>query len=180
MEQQLGLKGMLPVLREAIEAISSSDADRLHELSNHTIHTASLFQDRDSITIAVIMYSISKIIARTGKVPDVITKQVEHCTRHLEKGETRAFQGCLKNVLEAISKADTKLKWYIDEVIQQAQIKKGSRIHEHGISIARAAELLGVNEWDLMRYVGHTNIAEKSESSVSVNERLGFTRRLFR
>ncbi len=76
-----------------------------------------------------------------------------------------------------INKIDTKLKLYIEEVISKAKVKKGSKLHEHGLSIARTAEVLGISQWELMNYVGKTTIS--TVDGVDVKTRLNFARKLF-
>ena len=55
---------VLRILRETREAVKKEDNIKLKELSNQTIHTASIYQDIDNITVAVTIYAISKIIER--------------------------------------------------------------------------------------------------------------------
>ena len=46
------------------------DVSGIKLLSNHVIHNASVFQDEDSISIAILIYSLSKIIERKEKELD--------------------------------------------------------------------------------------------------------------
>ena len=47
------LAGILKVKEE-------SDAAQIKELSNHVIHNASIFQEEDSVSIAILIYALSK------------------------------------------------------------------------------------------------------------------------
>ena len=78
-----------------------------------------------------------------------------------------------------INGIDSKLRFYIEEVINQSEIKKAGSIYAHGISIGRAAEILGVSQWDLLRYIGKTTLSEVSGEIISVRDRLKFARGLF-
>ena len=49
---------------EILEAKEEKDPMELKELSNNTIHNASVFQDECSVSIAVLIYALSKIIER--------------------------------------------------------------------------------------------------------------------
>ena len=49
---------------EILETKEEKDTMELKELSNNTIHNASIFQDECSISIAVLIYALSKIIER--------------------------------------------------------------------------------------------------------------------
>ena len=88
------------------------------------------------------------------------------------------YKFAIKGVFKEIAKTESKIKVYIEEVIHQAQIKKGSKIFEHGISIARASEMLGISQWELMRYIGKTSITEYAGAEIT-KKRLKIARELF-
>ncbi|HIG96307.1 TPA: hypothetical protein HA249_05475 [Candidatus Woesearchaeota archaeon] len=152
------------------------------EISDHTIHTASIFQDHDSIAFAVVVFSLFKISLRVRdkkkfakRVQSVLTRLKED----LQKGDARSYRLRIKKLFEKISDIDNKFKRYVDEVISHAQVKKGTKVYEHGVSIARAAEILGVSHWELMSYVGKTGIPERERVSETITQRMRFARRLF-
>jgi len=55
---------ILEVLRETKEALRRKDNIRIKNLSNEVIHNSSINQDPDVISVAVIIYSLSKLIER--------------------------------------------------------------------------------------------------------------------
>lgn len=175
-------KDIISVLKDAEEYIKKGSFSGLKELSNRTVHNSSIFQDEDSISIAVVMYSLSKICeAGVGRAwLERADKLLGHARRHLEKSEFSRYKSVVRKLTGFISRADAKFRAYIQDVIQQAQVRKGSRIYYHGISLARAAGLLGVSQWELMGYVGRTHIIESYHASGGVRARLDFARRLFR
>ena len=67
------------------------------------------------------------------------------------------------------------------KVINKAKINKGSRIYEHGISIGRTSDLMGISQWELMSYVGKTNIEDIGETQkvTSVRKRIAIAKQLF-
>ena len=81
--------------------------------------------------------------------------------------------------IHLIGKIDEKLELYIEEVIEKSKIKKGSIIYEHGISVGKVAELLGLSTWELMNYIGKTTIADAGRERINVERRLAFARELF-
>ncbi len=172
---------IISVLKSAEGFISKGIFSGLKDISDQTIHNSSIFQDEDSISIAVVTYSLSKICesgvgrAWLGKA----SKLLGHARRHLEKGEFNRYRAVVKRLTEFISRADSKFRAYIQDVINQAEVRKGSRVYYHGISLARAADLLGVSQWELMGYVGRTQIIESYGSVEGVKERLEFARSLF-
>ena len=174
-------KDILAVLKEAIQLIKEERYDEIKELSNHTIHNASIFQDQDSVSVAVIIYSMSKMIERSGKEPGEIAGKlaglISDAAALLEKGRIDEYEAAIKGVFDRISKEDERLGIFIQEIVEQAEIKKGSKLYDHGISIARSAEVLGISQWDLMSYVGKTTMTEAAP--VDVKKRLDFARELF-
>jgi len=171
---------ILSILKEAVAAISDGDMMKLSELSNHTIHNASIFQDEDSISIAVVIYALSKIFGREhGVVDKNILEQLRAASQSLERDNFGRFKDTIHEITKTISSLDSKLKLYIEEVVNQAQIRKGSKIYEHGISLARASEMLGISQWELMSYVDKTQIIDRAEKARKAKNRIIFTRRLF-
>lgn len=176
--EQTVKEDILSILNSAITAFKEKDSFRLREISDHTVHNASIYQDKDSITVAVIMYSLSKIIDRSGISPEM-EYYLETAKNAIEENNIEAYEESIKDIIDLISTIDRKLNMYIQRVIQEAQIKKGSRLYEHGISLAKTAELLGISQWELMKYVGHTNIADSFDDEVNVDQRLEHLRGLF-
>lgn len=180
-------KDIISILRMALQIIKKEDIPALDELSNHTIHNASIFQDKDSITLAIVIYALSKIVHRSEVDPkhwkkvykDVISA-LQDARFYLEKDQEEKYKKVIKSILKHIGEVDDKLKLYIDDVLDKAKIVKGSKLYEHGVSIERAAELLGVSQWELMSYVGKTRIIDKYEEEViPVNIRLDYAKKLF-
>src|SRR3989344_9523517 len=59
-----GVGHVKEILEETKISLKQNDSIKLKELSNQTIHAASIYQDTDSISIAIITYSLSKILER--------------------------------------------------------------------------------------------------------------------
>ncbi|MDO8740711.1 MAG: hypothetical protein Q7J54_04050 [Candidatus Woesearchaeota archaeon] len=171
-------KDILKIIDDGLILIGQKNFVDLKKISNHTIHNASIFQDRDSISIAIIIYAMSKIMERTGSIDAEIVKKLKDAYDLLIKDKTKEYQDAIKNILELISKVDVKLKQYIDEVIKQAEVKKGSKLYEHGLSIAQASELLGISQWELMSYIGKTSITEEGKIT-DIKKRLELARNIF-
>lgn len=187
MEQKVK-ENIFHVLAESIKAIKENDIINLKELSNHTIHDASTLQDEYSISVAVIIYSIAKIFERTRykkyKEWDFFHKNVvsylENAKKALDKNEIVEFEHNIHSILQSIDKLGKKFRKYVIEVINRAKISKASRLHEHGLSAGRTAELLGINEWELMEYVGETGISDVEQNTTkSEKERLKMARVMF-
>jgi len=181
-------KDILSILKKGLNFLKKQDADSLLELSNHTTHNASIVQDQDSISIAVVVYAVAKVIARNlveplkdwDKIFDNIIQYFERAKDHLEKGNDRAYRITIRNLIRNIGKVDDKLKLYIEDVLNKARIVKGTKLYEKGISVGRAAAILGISQWELMSYIGKTKISEKYEKwFMPVKERLDYAKEVF-
>ena len=182
--QDIIKKDILTVLAELVEILKEkeeSDIINMKELSNHVIHNASVFQDEDSVSVAILIYSLSKIIERKQRDFDYekVMSMLNSCISNLKNDEDELFRKSIKNIFNFIRTVDEKLKMYIHEVINQAQIKKGCKLCEHGISIARASEVLGISQWELMHYIGKTTLIDQFSEPVNVSKRLKIARSLF-
>lgn len=177
-------KDILKLLSDVIDILSveeERDAADLRELSNHTLHNSSIFQDEDSISIMVLVYSLSKLIERQeGKMAySTLLALLGSAKKNLQEDKTDAYRANIRKLFDFISTIDNKLNLYIGEVINQAQIKKGTKLYAHGISLARASEILGVSQWDLMSYVGNTTLTDIN-GGIGLKERINYARSLFR
>ena len=181
-------KDILSVLENACIALRKNDARSLREISNHTLHNASIFQDGDSIGIAITMYSLSKVYERvdykgypTWDVFDTtVKKRILQARASLKEGNADGFRQSLADVNVIVEKLDRRLSSYIKEVIYRAHISKGSRFYEHGLSMGKTAELLGISSWELMEYVGKTGIPDSGYNITKApSQRLKEARKLF-
>ena len=166
------------ILTRAKQLLKDRNLSALKELSNHTIHDASIFQDEDSITIAVLIYALSKIVERGNLNVKPFIQEIEEARLALAKQNYRLYKRTMTEIFQLVSGIDKKLRLYVEEVINQAKIKKSSKIYYHGISLARAASMLGISQWELMNYIGKTSITEFSPGNVK--KRLEFTRKIFK
>ena len=183
-------KNIIRVLTEALDALKKGNINQLKDLSNQTLHDASIIQDQYSISIAVLVYSLSKIYEREYHYSKFkgfeafcfdCTRGLEVLKEKLERNDIESFNNTISKYLKTLNKVHKRLKNYIEDVFSQAKITKASRIHEHGISLGRTAELLGISKFELMDYVGRTYIADAKEAfTIDPEKRLKFARSLFK
>lgn len=177
------------VLKNALSAIRKEDIKALRALSDMTIHNASIHQDRYSTTVSILIYSLSKLYGRTryegykkwGAFCIDCEKKLQDILDKLEDNDEAGFEKGLKEYISVLKKSGGKLKKHIQDVFHKASINKGSRIYEHGISVGRTAEMLGVSEYELMDYVGKTYIADVKENyTIAPKQRMQTARQLFK
>jgi len=176
------------ILEQALYAIKNDNPLPLKELSDQTIHCAATTGDDDNISVAVIIYSIGKILSR----PDyrslkgwpifqkLIISSLSHSIKDLEKGDFEDFRKDFLLIRKSINKISGKLKVYISEVFKNADIAKASRIHEHGISSEKTAKMLGITMFELQNYTGQTGISDvKLNQTINVKTRIKMMEDLF-
>ncbi len=160
-------ENILRIFQETKEALKIGDSATIKNLSNQTINTASLTHDPDNIAVAVIVYSLSKIIEREGykkfpgwsKFYNTYIKAIDKIITAIKKDDEKEAGENLKLIRKAIDSLSGKLKEYIQDVFRKASINKASRIYEHGISMERTAKLLGITMYELAVYAGQTEIS---------------------
>ncbi len=166
------------VLEETIKAIKSKDAIKLKELSNRTIHSSCSYQDAGSITTAVLIYALSKLIERQDynkiknwdKFVGKINMFFNLSIAALNENNINAYADYMLRARKTLE-STTKLKPYIQEVLRKAAINKASRIYEHGLSLEQTSHLLGISQWELADYIGQSTADTKETKTISVKQR---------
>lgn len=181
---------VINVLRNCLEALRQNNSSLLRELSDKTIHTSSITQDPGNVALAVIIYSLSKIVERknyhTQKGWDEFYKKVissfEFAIDALEEKNDIKFNEEIKKIRISIEELSGDLKNHIEDVFRKAKINKASKIYEHGISMEQTAKILGISLWELSSYSGAKPEGEENiySNTISIKERVKFLENLFR
>jgi len=181
-------RDILAVLRQAVPLMRKEDVAELKILSNHTIHNAGVYQDADSIAVSVMIFSFAKILNRPRlcnhpaciRFKEEMLNHIIAAKTALESNKIDEYQTVIKRIFQKIAAFEKKFGMYITKVLQYAKIKRGGRIYEHGLSVGRTAQLLGISRWELMSYLGETKLSNMQKATtVSTKQRLQLTRRLF-
>ncbi|MGB9707799.1 MAG: hypothetical protein ACPLXC_00520 [Candidatus Pacearchaeota archaeon] len=188
LEKEDELKNILDILKNVKKALKTDDILLMKEMSNRTVHSASLYKDPDSVTIAVTIYALSKIIERKKyeqykEWPSFFTRishDMDLALAHLSKNQIKEFRDDLHDIRKAAHQLSGHLKLYIQDVFRRASINKASRLYEHGISMEETASLLDITAWELAEYVGMTGIGDVDLSvTLPIKERINLTKKLF-
>ncbi|PIN79722.1 hypothetical protein COV16_02670 [Candidatus Woesearchaeota archaeon CG10_big_fil_rev_8_21_14_0_10_34_8] len=167
------------VLQNAKTAISNKNVYTLREESNHIIHCATVFQSQEPIQTAVIIHALAKIMSRGETITPEILEHIQKAIEFIKVDNLRGFNNEIKILLKTISTIDKHLSNYMQHVITEARIKKGYKIYEHGISLRQTAEIFGLSQWELMKYIGKTKTSEYVATTIPIEKRLAFARTLF-
>jgi len=161
-------ENILRILRKTRQFIEEDNAAELKGLSNQTVHSATISQDADNIIVAVLVYSIGKVMERDhyrnmegwAEFYNAVTKNLKLAIGALEKDNlkhARIYLGRIRNSLNRIS---GDLSRYIKDTFKKAEINKAFKLYEHGLSTEKTAELLGVSLWDMASYIGQSHIGD--------------------
>jgi len=181
-------ENILRIFEESKKALKKEDVLALKELSNETIHTASISQDPDNIAIAVIIYSLSKIVERKKyqgypewkKFYKKIIECVDLLLETIKKENYLEMRNQINMLRKNVESLSGNLKKYILEVFRKASINKASRIYEHGISMEKTAKLLGISIWELAEYSGTTGISNVSlGKTIDIQSRIKIVNDIF-
>lgn len=159
---------LIILLTEAKEAVISNDSHKLKVLSDQTIHSATIYQDPDSLMVAVIVYSLGKITEREGyklmsgweNFYKSFVQNIDLAIKALEKRDEKKLVDCLGAIRNSINNIEGNLSNYIRDVFYKAEINKAFKLYEHGLSAEKTADLLGVSLWDLAGYIGQSTVSE--------------------
>jgi hypothetical protein len=175
-------KDLLQTLKEIKKAIDDKNPEALKELSDHTIHCSTIYQDKRAIYIAMIAYSLYKIIEKgdiqrkhgieLNEFISAMSENVGALVYFLEEKEIDKFDNSIKNILKEILDFDSSFGAYVKNVLDFAKAKKGVKIYEHGLSLSSVADMLGVSKWELMQHIGETRYHEEIKSEITPRDRL--------
>lgn len=161
-------ENIIRILEGTKEAIKNKDSSKIKQLSNQTNNTASRTQDPDNIAVAVIVYSLGKIIEREeyqehsgwSEFYKRIVSLINNSLTALKRNDEKKLKENLESIRKTINKLSGNLKKYIQDVFRKAKINKASKIYAHGISMEKTASLLGITMFELANYAGQTNVSE--------------------
>ncbi len=180
---------VIKILQRTQRALRKEDYVKIKNLSNQVVHDSSIYQDPDIISIAVIIYALSKLIEREkyeeySQWPQFYRDYVNSLDRGLKAlkdNDIEGFRNEIENIRTSIEKLSGKLKNYMSEVFRKAQINKASRIYEHGISMEKTAKILGISVWELAEYAGQTGIGDVDLSlTMPIKDRIKLTEEIFK
>lgn len=170
------------ILGQAQQALKREDANILKEISNQTVHCSSCFQDPGTTTMAVVIYALSKIIERKENLPlkkwPEASKKIQSYFTLAEKAvkaeQETQFEAYMQRIRTALTSLSVNLKPYMQDLLQKASVNKAGKMYEHGLSLGRTAQLLGISHWELSDYISqkddpyHATISPKQRAKIAL------------
>ncbi len=179
---------VLRILKDTKRFVQEDKPHELKALSNQTIHSAAIAQDGDNIIVAVLVYSLGKVMERGhyrekegwAEFYEVVMKNLDLAIGSLEKKNMTNARIYLGRIRNSLNKTDEDLSRYIRDVFAKAEINKAFKLYEHGISSEATAALLGISLWDMASYIGQSSIGDaKFSISLPVKDRVKIAEDIF-
>ena len=184
--QEVG--NILRIFQDTKKAVEQGDTVQIKILSNQTNNTASMTGDPDNIAVAVIVYSLSKIIERENykSLPgwknfyNLYMKSIDGIIVSLKNKDEAKARKYLEAIRIGIDRISGKLREYIQDVFRNASINKASKLYEHGISMERTSKLLGVTMFELASYAGQRTDDFPKTQTQDIRQRIKVAEDMFR
>lgn len=175
---------LIKVLKNSIKAIKTNNLVELRKQSNRTVHNSSIYQDRYSVSVSVVLFALAKVLQKEEynenwqKSRKHILEGLNIAKNSIRKNKPYLLSKSLKKIIAELKKLDKQAGQFMQEAIETAKVKKAFNIYRHGISVGKAADLLGISKWDLLPYLGQSRDSEASQSK-PVLERIKIAEQLF-
>ncbi len=152
----------------------------LKNLSEHVIADVALYRNVDAATLAILIYSIYKSLPciPADKQKELI-ESLDKLQSHIQKKEFTKYNDSIKELFELLRACNSQIKTHIQDVFYAAKIRKGTDLLEQGLSLARAADLMGVSRWDVLQYGGTKVTQVEHTESWPAAKRLKLARSIF-
>ncbi|MAG60318.1 hypothetical protein CL619_00880 [archaeon] len=159
---------------------SSKERKDLQSLSEHVIGDVALYRNVDAVTLAILIYSIYKTLpCISEKQQEELVTRLTKLRIHLQKKQFTKYNDSMKRLFEMLRLCNSQIKTHIQDVFYAAKIKKGTNLLEQGLSLARAADLMGVSRWDVLQYGGSSVTQTEHSESWPAAKRLALARKVF-
>lgn len=171
------------ILKETLEELPKLNTRRMKDLSNHTLHSSTIYNDERAITTAVSIYALAKTIEKekikrhhAKEWNEFIKKAkifLKESLNAISKNNIPLFDKSMGKLVSATEALDENYGYYIEYILNKAKVNKAERLYEHGLSMGTVAELLGISKWELMQYAGFSRIHDNPDTiSAKIKERI--------
>ncbi len=181
-------KNVFEILEKAKDYFEKDNSSELKILSNQTNNTASRTHDPDNIALAVIVYSLGKILEREkykehkqwSRFSKNISLYLVQAIKAVKNNNNHYLSKSLELIRKEINSFSEKFRQYIQDVFRKASINKASKIYEHGISMEKTAKLLGITMFEMADYTGQKDIENLDKKDISVKFRIKLAMDMFK
>jgi len=163
-----------------LEVKEVTDIEKLKELSEKSIEFVAMHKDLDLVSITVMIYSLYKIV---NNIPDKdrqdLLVEVKNAQKFIQQSNLHRYNKSIRTLFEIIKRTNNQIKEHFNDVMVAARIKKSASLLSKGLSIGQAAGLMGLSNWDLQQYAGHSTTYEEHKEKLPAVKRLRTALKLF-
>ena len=174
-------KEIIKILESVDLFLAENNIAAIRNWSDKLIDSITIYQDRDTIRVATMVYALSSILGREDasvkRFREMAHVNIQKAIVNLKSKKIEEFRSQIIDILRGIMKLDAQFSEHVGTILRKAKIVKGSQMYEHGISPGRAAEILGITKWELMRKIG--GMDEPNIETRDVKSRYNFAKKIF-
>ncbi len=167
----------LAVLREAFAAGKDYD---LRKLGDDAADDAALSGERALAELSIAAYALHKLLSKDYIVGNPlwadakkkISERLLAASKKAEKNDTAGMAAALSSIGDDVKKLERAIGHYSMNTYEKARIKQAARAHTVGLSMAKAAELMGADVKQLQSYIGGMKVHEEEPAEKGIGERL--------
>ena len=156
--KELIRKEIIRLLKQTHKLLEENKpATVFQELSNDAIQFVALHKDLDMISVSVLLYSLYKTQTCLSNKQKEFTEIIAKTLTALQTKKFGIYNRNMRSLFLIMRECNAAVKHHLYDVLHAARIKKGSTLHESGLSIGQAAGLMGLSNWDLQSYAALTS-----------------------
>jgi len=163
-----------------VKAFRANNLPDLKRLANDSIREAVLENKKELAEIAVIAYSLYKILSKDHftrnrhwpTVSESIILALKKAIASINKGEQNAFNRYISNVEREIGVIDSRLSNFARTIYEKSRVKQASTAYALGLSLNQAAFLTNADRKTLQNYIGATRIHDEEPIRMGIKQRL--------
>ena len=155
-----------------IRAFNKSETMSLRKLSDHIMAEGAMQNNRNLIRLAVATHALSSILEKNYYRSK--KSEWERFVKTVVSGlhEYKKNEGAISKVEAAIIKLDEVFGRYTDNVLHRSRVRKGSTLYAWGMTLTLAAEMVGVEESEILSQSGQTKMVDEEGSTIHASKRL--------
>ena len=152
----------------------------LREAANDAIAQAAFENDSKKAEIAVISYSLGKLLSKAHfqrsknwpRVADSILREINEAVSLARSDEFGLLEKKLSSVVSTVAKVDFEFGNYWQNLIEKARVKQASSAYALGLSLSQACGLTCCDKQALFNYIGFTKMHEETPVLKNISERV--------
>jgi len=173
-------KALLKAIGSLREFLRKEDALKLRLLSNESIKKAALEDDRELASIALVAYSLHKVMSKEHHMRSpkwksrkkTILSGIKKANIAIEKQDMGAFHKCINSIAFELQKMDRSFGRYMQGLFDKARVKCAADAYFFGLSLSQASDLTNADRKAVQEYVGFTRSHDKNEMEEGIGKRL--------